>query len=93
MNKSAYEYNNIDLVVVKNPEYYTVCATQYYYRKLGGVRTCVRERTWRWKTQCKELISKMDQRRTKVFTGQLVQLAKQYGAGETLIYKDWKRYE
>lgn len=36
MNESVYEYNNIDLVVVKNPEYYTVCATQYYYRKLGG---------------------------------------------------------
>lgn len=84
--ETSYKYNNIDLVVVKTKAHYTVCATQYYYKTVCGKRICASERTWRWKTYCEELIRKMDQKRTKVFTGQLIQLAKQYGIAQTIRY-------
>lgn len=88
MYKRNYEYNNIDLNVVKRKNLYVVCCTQYYYRKnKEGERIDSSERTWRWETNCEELMRKMDLKRTKIFTGQLIQLAKQFGKAETLKYK------
>lgn len=88
MYKRNYGYNNIDLNVVKRENLYIVCCTQYYYRKNEeGKKIASSERTWRWKTDCEELMEKMDLKRTKVFTGQLIQLAKQFGEAETIKYK------
>lgn len=72
MNEIAY--NNYDLVAFEQGGEIIVAVTFYrYYRKKAHS-----EVNYRRKTRCLELVDKIVKHRTKVFTGQLIQLAKAY---------------
>lgn len=73
MNKIVY--NNYDLVAFEQNGEVVVAVTfyRYYKKKAKG------EVNYRWRTRCPELVDKIVKHRTKVFTGQLIQLAKAYG--------------
>lgn len=45
------------------------------------------EVNYRWRTRCPELVDKIVKHRTKVFTGQLIQLAKVYGEKKVIKYQ------
>lgn len=45
------------------------------------------EVNYRWRTRCPELVDKIVKHRTKVFTGQLIQLAKAYGEKKVIKYQ------
>lgn len=68
-------YNNYDLVAFEQNGEVVVAVTfyRYYKKKAKG------EVNYRWRTRCQELVDKIVKHRTKVFTGQLIQLAKAYG--------------
>ena len=68
-------YNNYDLVAFEQNGEVVVAVTfyRYYKKKAKG------EVNYRWRTRCPELVDKIVKHRTKVFTGQLIQLAKAYG--------------
>lgn len=82
-------YNNYDLVAFEQDGEVVVAVTfyRYYKKKAKG------EVNYRWKTRCPELVDKIVRHRTKVFTGQLIQLAKAYGRKGSLNIKNRrKRY-
>ena len=82
-------YNNYDLVAFEQDGEVVVAVTfyRYYKKKAKG------EVNYRWKTRCPELVDKIVRHRTKVFTGQLIQLAKAYGEKGSLNIKNRrKRY-
>lgn len=54
---------------------------RYYKKKAKG------EVNYRWRTRCPELVDKIVKHRTKVFTGQLIQLAKAYGEKKVIKYQ------
>lgn len=54
---------------------------RYYKKKAKG------EVNYRWRTRCPELVDKIVKHRTKVFTGQLIQLAKVYGEKKVIKYQ------
>lgn len=68
-------YNNYNLVAFEQNGEVVVAVTfyRYYKKKAKG------EVNYRWRTRCPELVDKIVKHRTKVFTGQLIQLAKVYG--------------
>lgn len=68
-------YNNYDLVAFEQNGEVVVAVTfyRYYKKKAKG------EVNYRWRARCPELVDKIVKHRTKVFTGQLIQLAKAYG--------------
>lgn len=76
-------YDNYDLVAFERNGEVVVAVTFYrYYRgKAHG------EVSYRWKTRCPELVDKIVRHRTKVFTGQLIQLAKAYGEKKVIKYQ------
>jgi hypothetical protein len=76
-------YNNYDLVAFEQNGEIVVAVTFYrYYRKKAHS-----EVNYRWKTRCPELVDKIVRHRTKVFTGQLIQLAKAYGEKKVIKYQ------
>lgn len=76
-------YNNYDLVAFEQNGEIVVAVTFYrYYRKKAHS-----EVNYRWKTRCPELVDKIVRHRTKVFTGQLIQLAKAYGEKRVIKYQ------
>lgn len=76
-------YNNYDLVAFEQNGEIVVAVTFYrYYRKKTHS-----EVNYRWKTRCQELVDKIVRHRTKVFTGQLIQLAKAYGEKRVIKYQ------
>lgn len=82
-------YNNYDLVAFEQDGEVVVVVTfyRYYKKKAKG------EVNYRWRTRCPELVDKIVRHRTKVFTGQLIQLAKAYGEKRSLNIKNRrKRY-
>lgn len=76
-------YNNYDLVAFKQNGEVVVAVTfyRYYKKKAKG------EVNYRWRTRCPELVDKIVKHRTKVFTGQLIQLAKAYGEKKVIKYQ------
>lgn len=76
-------YNNYDLVAFEQDGEVVVAVTfyRYYKKKAKG------EVNYRWKTRCPELVDKIVRHRTKVFTGQLIQLAKAYGEKGVIKYQ------
>lgn len=76
-------YNNYDLVAFEQNGEVVVAVTfyRYYKRKAKG------EVNYRWRTRCPELVDKIVKHRTKVFTGQLIQLAKAYGEKKVIKYQ------
>lgn len=54
---------------------------RYYKKKAKG------EVNYRRRTRCPELVDKIVKHRTKVFTGQLIQLAKAYGEKKVIKYQ------
>lgn len=75
-------YNNYDLVAFEQNGEVVVAVTfyRYYKKKAKG------EVNYRWRTRCPELVDKIVKHRTKVFTGQLIQLAKAYGEKKVIKY-------
>lgn len=67
-------YNNYDLVAFEQNGEVVVAVTFYRYYN-------------RWRTRCPELVDKIVKHRTKVFTGQLIQLAKAYGEKKVIKYQ------
>ena len=86
---NGIKYNNYDVVIFNDGGFVVVAVTFYrYYRKrLRG------EINYRWKTRCVEFANKLSRRRTAVFTGQLIQLAKAYGEKTILKYEEHERAE
>lgn len=83
------EYTNIDLVILDKTDGYSVIVTQYYYyhSKIVPIeRVHSSSTTWVWKTNCKELVRKVREKRTKVFLSQLIALAKTYGVPNHIKY-------
>lgn len=76
-------YNNYDLVAFEQDGEVVVAVTfyRYYKKKAKG------EVNYRWRTRCPELVDKIVRHRTKVFTGQLIQLAKAYGEKRAIKYQ------
>lgn len=76
-------YNNYDLVAFEQNGEVVVVVTfyRYYKKKAKG------EVNYRWRTRCPELVDKIVKHRTKVFTGQLIQLAKAYGEKKVIKYQ------
>lgn len=76
-------YNNYDLVAFEQNGEVVVAVTfyRYYKKKAKG------EVNYRWRTRCPELVDKIAKYRTKVFTGQLIQLAKAYGEKKVIKYQ------
>lgn len=76
-------YNNYDLVAFEQNGEVVVAVTfyRYYKKKANG------EVNYRWRTRCPELVDKIVKHRTKVFTGQLIQLAKAYGEKKVIKYQ------
>lgn len=76
-------YNNYDLVAFEQDGEVVVAVTfyRYYKKKAKG------EVNYRWRTRCPELVDKIVKHRTKVFTGQLIQLAKAYGEKRVIKYQ------
>ena len=76
-------YNNYDLVAFEQNGEVVVAVTfyRYYKKKTKG------EVNYRWRTRCPELVDKIVKHRTKVFTGQLIQLAKAYGEKKVIKYQ------
>ena len=76
-------YNNHDLVAFEQNGEVVVVVTfyRYYKKKAKG------EVNYRWRTRCPELVDKIVRHRTKVFTGQLIQLAKAYGEKRVIKYQ------
>lgn len=76
-------YNNCDLVAFEQNGEVVVAVTfyRYYKKKAKG------EVNYRWRTGCPELVDKIVKHRTKVFTGQLIQLAKAYGEKKVIKYQ------
>lgn len=83
------KYNNYDVVVFNEGEATVIAVTfyRYYKKRLRG------EISYRWRTRCPEFADKLSWRRTAVFTGQLIQLAKAYGERTVLKYEDHERAE
>lgn len=81
MNKIVY--NNYNLVAFEQNGEVVVAVTfyRYYKKKAKG------EVNYRWRTRCPELVDKIVKHRTKVFTGQLIQLAKAYGEKKVIKYQ------
>lgn len=86
---NGIKYNNYDVVVFNEGKTTVVAVTfyRYYKKKLRG------EINYRWRTRCVELADKLSRRRTAVFTGQLIQLAKTYGEKTILRYEEHERAE
>lgn len=63
----------------------------YYTRKNHSEPKLTSESNWRWETNCKELVLKLQSNniRTKAFTQQLIVLAKQFG---TLTHKNYTNH-
>lgn len=76
-------YNNYDLVAFEQNGEVVVAVTfyRYYKKKAKG------EVNYRWRTRCPELVDKIVKHRTKVFYGQLIQLAKAYGEKKVIKYQ------
>lgn len=76
-------YNNYDLVAFEQNGEVVVAVTfyRYYKKKAKG------EVNYRWRIRCPELVDKIVKHRTKVFTGQLIQLAKAYGEKKVIKYQ------
>lgn len=76
-------YNNCNLVAFEQNGEVVVAVTfyRYYKKKAKG------EVNYRWRTRCPELVDKIVKHRTKVFTGQLIQLAKEYGEKRVIKYQ------
>lgn len=76
-------YNNYDLVAFEQNGEVVVAVTfyRYYKKKAKG------EVNYRWRTRCPELVDKIVKHRTKVFTSQLIQLAKAYGEKKVIKYQ------
>ena len=73
-------YNNYDLVAFEQNGEVVVAVTFYrYYKKKAKGKV-----NYRWRTRCPELVDKIVKHRTKVFTGQLIQLAKAYGENKVI---------
>lgn len=68
-------------ILTTDKEVVAVTFYRYYKKKAKG------EVNYRWRTRCHELVDKIVKHRTKVFTGQLIQLAKAYGEKKVIKYQ------
>ena len=82
VKKSAFSLKKVDIISV---------IRYYYTRKNHSEPKLTSESNWRWETNCKELVLKLQSNniRTKAFTQQLIVLAKQFG---TLTHKNYTNH-
>lgn len=94
---SEYRFNNQEVCIFpkeggKEGGIYIISVIRYYYtRKDHSKPELTSESNWRWETNCKELVLKLQSNniRTKAFTQQLIVLAKQFG---TLTHKNYTNH-
>lgn len=74
IKKSAFSLKKVGFNIISVIRY-------YYTRKNHSEPKLTSESNWRWETNCKELVLKLQSNniRTKAFTQQLIVLAKQFG--------------
>lgn len=77
VKKSAFSLKRVEFI-------------RYYYKNHSEPKL-TSESNWRWETNCKELVLKLQSNniRTKAFTQQLIVLAKQFG---TLTHKNYTNH-
>lgn len=90
---SEYQFNSQEVCIFpKEGGIYIISVIRYYYtRKNHSEPKLTSESNWRWETNCKELVLKLQSNsiRTKAFTQQLIVLAKQFG---TLTHKNYTNH-
>lgn len=86
---SEYQFNSQEVCIF--PKGNGLRIRYYYTRKGHSDPKLTSESNWRWETNCKELILKLQSNniRTKAFTQQLIVLAKQF---ETLTHKNYTNH-
>lgn len=84
VKKSAFSLKKVEFNIISVIRY-------YYTRKNHSEPKLTSESNWRWETNCKELVLKLQSNniRTKAFTQQLIVLAKQFG---TLTHKNYTNH-
>lgn len=90
---AEYQFNSQEVCIFpKENGLYIISVIRYYYtRKNHFEPKLISESNWRWETNCKELVLKLQSNniRTKAFTQQLIVLAKQFG---TLTHKNYTNH-
>lgn len=85
---NPYLFNTQEISILPIGDAYIISVTRYNYTR--NEKNLSSETTWRWETNCVELVQKLQSEslRTQVFTRQLMVLAKQFGNVEHINYKD-----
>lgn len=79
--------NKLDISIFTKGNRYIVCITYLHTnRRRDEERRIVSETTYRWETDCRELVQFLQNRRTKIFCSQLRALCRYYGT------KTYKKY-
>lgn len=92
---AEYQFNSQEVCILpkENGSLYIISVIRYYYTRKKGHSDpkLTSESNWRWETNCKELVLKLQSNniRTKAFTQQLIVLAKQFG---TLTHKNYTNH-
>lgn len=86
---NPYQFNTQEISILPIGDAYIISVTRFNYTR-GDSKHLNSETNWRWKTNCDELIQKLQSNslRTKVFTRQLMVLAKQFGNVEHINYNN-----
>lgn len=86
---SEYQFNSQEVCIF--PKEGGIYSLLLYTRKNHSEPKLTSESNWRWETNCKELVLKLQSNniRTKAFTQQLIVLAKQFG---TLTHKNYTNH-
>lgn len=86
---AEYQFNSQEVCIF--PKENGLVIRYYYTRKDHSGPKLTSESNWRWETNCKELVLKLQSNniRTKAFTQQLIVLAKQFG---TLTHKNYTNH-
>lgn len=87
---SEYQFNSQEVCIL-NLHYLSNSLLLHNTRKNHSEPKLTSESNWRWETNCKELVLKLQSNniRTKAFTQQLIVLAKQFG---TLTHKNYTNH-
>lgn len=88
---SEYRFNSQEVCIFPKEGGIISVIRYYYTRKNHSEPEPTSESNWRWETNCKELVLKLQSNniRTKAFTQQLIVLAKQFG---TLTHKNYTNH-
>lgn len=78
--------NNYDVTILRQGREYKISVSYYHFRKNEEEKKLSSVTTYRWYTDCKEIVDWCTKRRTKVFYSQLRVLCKNYGKKENFKF-------